>query len=135
MLDTLGMNAAIENYVKKFSGRSGIPCELTMSHNEFEVNDKVATSIFRLLQEALNNVLKHARASKVRVDVQCSDEAVTLAVEDDGVGLPETLSEGRPGYGLPGMRERVATVEGQFSILSRSGHGVRVEVVIPTPKA
>lgn len=131
MLDTLGLVAALRNYVEKFSAQRGIACELTASDEEIEAQDNAGIGIFRIVQEALNNVQKHAKATRVRVDLQRSDDSITLVIEDNGIGLPETEQGGRTGLGVRGMKERIAILNGRFSITSRTGQGVRIAVVIP----
>lgn len=132
MLDTLGLPAAIENHIDSFAARTGIPCELVMSHHDFEVDAKVGINLFRILQEALNNALKYAKASNILVTLDFSEHEISLIIEDNGVGFPEPGEGGRVGFGLLGMRERAAILNGQMSISSQPGRGVRLEVVIPT---
>ena len=133
MLDALGLPAAVESHVNSFAARTGITCELAMSHDDFPVDGNIAINIFRIVQEALNNAMKYAKASKVVVTLQFSAQEISLMVEDDGIGLAEQGKDGRIGFGLLGMRERVTSLNGQLSIASEPGHGVRIEVVIPTP--
>jgi len=132
MLDNLGLNAAIENYVSRFSIRTGIACEVTLGRGKLDVGDKIGTAIFRLIQEALNNVLKHAQATRVAIGVQHKAGELLLLIEDNGTGLAETTGNGPSGFGVAGMRERVALLNGRFTLTSLPGQGVRIEVMIPT---
>ncbi|TRZ65150.1 MAG: PAS domain-containing sensor histidine kinase, partial [Rhodocyclaceae bacterium] len=132
MLDALGLPAAIESHVDSFAARTGIPCELVMSHDDFAVDAKVGINLFRILQEALNNATKYSKATKILVTLQFAEHEISLVVEDNGIGLVEAGNDGRIGFGLLGMRERVNTLNGQLSISSEPGRGVRIEVVIPT---
>jgi len=134
MLDALGLPAAIEGHVSSFAARTGIPCELVMSHEDFAVDGDVAINIFRVVQEALNNCMKYAKASKIGVTLQFSEHDISLIIEDDGIGLAAKGKGGRIGFGLLGMRERVNTLNGQLSITSEPGRGVRIEAVIPITK-
>jgi len=131
MLDVLGLVAALENLASNFSRRSGIQCQLTTTHEEVKVADEIAIGIFRIAQEALNNALKYAGATQIRIDLRCSDEEIGLVVEDNGKGLPGPAEGDRRGFGLIGMRERVGNLNGTFAITSQLGQGVRIEAVIP----
>lgn len=132
MLDDLGLAAAIEDHVAKFGERTGIPCALTMNREEFEVSDGMATAVFRLVQEALTNVARHASAGHVAVEVLDEDDAIRLSVRDDGCGLPPATD--KKTFGLLGMRERVKMFGGSFEIGSEPGKGTRIEATFPKTK-
>jgi two-component system NarL family sensor kinase len=132
MLDVLGLVAAIEDYVDKFATRTGIHCDLTTSPGEIKVSDQIGINTFRIVQEALNNVQKYAQATRVSVHLEQSSDGIALVVEDNGIGLPQDADGGRHGFGVRGMKERVAILNGRFSITGLPGQGVRIEVVIPT---
>jgi signal transduction histidine kinase len=91
---------------------------------------KLETAIFRITQEALTNVVKHAEATTVRIRFACGERSVALAIEDDGRGFVRT-PEADSGFGLLGMRERVASVNGALDIESKRGAGTRLAVEIP----
>ncbi|MEN6586756.1 MAG: response regulator [Sulfuricella sp.] len=129
MLDDLGLAAAIENHVAKFIEHSGIPCALTMNREEFNIDDSMATAIFRLTQEALTNVSRHAAAHNVKVEILDGDDAIHVTVQDDGSGLPP--SNGRKTFGLLGMRERVKMFGGKFDMASVPGKGTRIDATFP----
>ena len=131
LLSTLGLVSAVRYYVDKFATRTGVACELTTSHDEVPVDDRIWINIFRLVQEALNNVFKHASASRVRIALRRDDEDTSLVAEDDGIGLPAVSSADRRGFGLVGMRERVSSLNGRFALTSGPGRGVRIEAAIP----
>ncbi len=131
MLDDLGLAAAIEHHVEQFTERTGIPCELTMLQEDFDLNDQVATAVFRILQESLTNVARHAAASRVTVEVQEQDDEMRLTVQDDGSGLPDKKERRHNSFGLIGMHERVKMLGGRLTIDSAPGQGTRIEAVIP----
>lgn len=131
MLDTLGLGVAIRNYADKFAERTGIACELVVSDEELKVEDKLAIGLFRIVQEALNNVFKHAAASCIRIELKQANGQVALMVEDNGIGLVNTHGGIDSGFGLLGMRERVSILNGRINISSPPGKGVRIEVRIP----
>lgn len=133
MLDDLGLAAAIEWQVEQFQERTGIRCELAMNRDEFELDDRVATSVFRIIQEALTNVARHAEADAVSIAVEENDGKIRLEVRDNGKGFqpgPKKRS-----YGLLGIRERVNMLGGEVEILSKPGDGTSVRATIPLQAA
>lgn len=132
MLDDLGLAAAIEHHVEVFVERTGIACDLSMSHEDFELGSQEATAIFRLLQESLTNVTRHAQASQVMIRLHDLGKEILLIVQDNGNGLPALHTERRrKSYGLLGMNERVKMLGGQLDICSEPGKGTRIEASIP----
>ena len=125
MLDSLGLAAAVEHHVSQFSERSGIPCRLEMNREEFEVAGEVATALFRVIQEALTNVARHAAAASVEVRIDEADGEIRLSVRDDGKGIDTPA--GRRTFGLLGMRERIEMLGGNLNIDSRPGQGTCVQ--------
>ena len=118
-----------ENQVKEFQMVAGTPTHLSMAGEPRETPVIVATSVYRILQEALANVLKHARASTVDVALGFERERVRLTVHDDGVGF-DVDGTGR-GYGLDNMRQRAEELGGTFELSSDPGRGTSVSVVLP----
>lgn len=129
MLDQLGLAAAIQHYVAKFSERTGIPCKLSLNREEFEIGDKMATAVFRLVQEALTNVARHASAGSATVQIAEENDAIQLAVQDDGCGLAPPSD--KKTFGLLGMRERVKMLGGDFEIASVPGVGTTIRARFP----
>jgi len=132
MLDDLGLAAAIENHVAKFSEQSGIACDLSMNQADFDLDAQVATALFRIVQEALTNVARHSEASRVAIRVQELDDKMLLIVQDDGRGLPAARNPDpqRKSYGLLGMRERAKMLGGTLDVFNEKGMGVRIEACI-----
>ena len=129
MLDVLGLAATIEHHVTQFEERNGITCSLSMNREEFDIDGELATTIFRLIQEALTNVLRHAAASQLSVGIDDGKDAIRVWVEDDGQGfLP---AKGQKTFGLLGMQERVKMLGGRIEIAGRPGEGCRIEAVFP----
>ncbi|MDD5329040.1 MAG: PAS domain S-box protein [Sulfuricella sp.] len=131
MLDTLGLAAAIQHHAAKFTEHTGIPCRLSMNREEFEVGDKVATAVFRIVQEALTNVARHAGARSVTVEVREVDDAIEVAVQDDGCGFGPAPAGAKKTFGLLGMQERVKMLGGRFEIDSEPGQGTRIGAWLP----
>jgi len=134
ILDDLGLVAAAEWLVQNFEERNGIPCRLS-ADQELQLDDPHATAIFRILQESLNNVAKHARAIRVDVLLKRETDRVILEVRDDGVGFATQDPRKPNSYGLVGLRERAHLLEGEVSVESSPGHGTRIKVSIPMEKA
>ena len=119
LLDDLGLAAAIEWQAKDFQKRSGISCALALPEEDLHLSRDQATALFRIFQEILTNVARHAQATKVWVHLGEEHGAIVLEVEDDGVGIsPAQLAE-RRSLGLLGMRERAAAFGGAVEIAGR----------------
>jgi signal transduction histidine kinase len=131
VLDALGLRAAIEQHVAAWSERVGIVADLEMwGLEDCRFSEDVETALFRLVQEALTNVSRHAKASQVHVVVQCTAQHAVLSIEDDGVGFdPEIVPVGH--FGLVGMRERVSLCRGTLEIESFPGLGSTILARIP----
>jgi len=130
VLDDLGFAAAAGWYVDQFSARTGLPVSLTLPEVDPPRGDAVATALFRVLQESLTNVARHAAASHVEVALGFADQCWTLSIRDDGAGFVH--DPGRRGdIGLVGMRERAQILGGQFSVTTAPGAGTLIEVRIP----
>jgi signal transduction histidine kinase len=134
VLDDLGLVPAIESYITRFSERTGILVTLEAPTPETRLPRALEVALYRVLQEALTNVARHAAAPHVRVHLGTSREAVALEIADDGCGFDAArFLEAPPadhGMGVLGMRERVATYGGRFAIESAPGAGTRVALTI-----
>lgn len=133
MLDSLGLAAAVEHHVAKFSERTGIACRLSMNREEFELDDRLATTVFRIVQETLTNVARHAGASEVTVRIDAVDDGIRLTIQDNGRGISD--AKDKKTFGLLGMRERIAMLGGRLEIHSRPGKGTRIAGWLPHQKA
>lgn len=131
MLDDLGLAAAIEHHVVKFAERSGIQCELFMNDADLELDEQVATALFRIVQESLTNVARHSGANQVTIRLQKLENQVLLIVQDNGRGLPASQDSGKKTYGLLGMRERVKMFGGTLDVFNEAGAGARIEACVP----
>jgi signal transduction histidine kinase/CHASE1-domain containing sensor protein len=128
----LGLHAAVDWQIMDFRRRTGIACELMENSQDMPVDDRSATALFRILQESLTNVLRHAHASRVRVELRVDPGWVSMSVIDNGVGLPEA-GRNKPGsFGLVGVEERVKILNGVFSASSTPGKGTTIRVSIPS---
>lgn len=130
-LDDLGLVPAIEALVQEFERRTGVRGELAIGDERLAVTDAHATAIFRIIQESLTNVAKHARANRVEVIVAVDDDAVTVTVHDDGAGFASDGPRKPQSYGLLGIRERAYLLGGEMRVTSAPGRGTEIEVRLP----
>jgi PAS domain S-box-containing protein len=130
MLDDLGLAAAAEWLVQNFTARTGIACSLAMD-GDVELQDPYATAVFRVLQESLTNVSRHAQAESVDVHIERRDGEVRLTVRDDGRGFAQDAPRRPNAFGLLGLRERATLLGGEAAIRSTPGRGTTVEMRLP----
>jgi signal transduction histidine kinase len=131
ILDDLGLEAAIEWQAEEFAARTGIRCDVD-AKLDIAVERRQATAVFRIFQEALTNVARHAGATRVRVALGLEGGRLRLEVEDDGVGIPQAAETG---LGLLGMRERARRVGGEWTIRRTEPRGTVVTLVVPLRSA
>lgn len=136
MLDELGLCATLRWYVSRQANRLGLAARVTLHEGELrDVSKEAETAIFRVVQEALTNVARHARAGRVRLSVRAHGPTLSICIRDDGVGLAlgsETGTSAKgSGLGLLGMRERAALVGGRLDIRSVRGQGTLVRLSVP----
>ncbi|THF61005.1 ATP-binding response regulator [Pseudothauera rhizosphaerae] len=127
MLDVLGLCAALEHLVLQFEKRWSIACTFRADRDEYDLDASQSIAVFRLVQEALTNVSRHAQATHVEIRMKESDGQLHLAIQDDGVGFEHQAP--RRGFGLLGMSERVSMLGGEMSV--DGSHGTRIAVVLP----
>jgi PAS domain S-box-containing protein len=130
MIDDLGLVPSIEHLVGSLAERANVLVKLEVPEGGLDFRDPLATAVYRMVQEALTNVARHARATEVRVGLAVVDDMLLIRVTDNGVGLP-AVSQSHKSYGLLGIRERAQTLGGEARIYSPSGGGTVVEISIP----
>jgi signal transduction histidine kinase len=131
MLDVLGLAAAIQHHVKKMTDSTSVNFELKMNQEEFNVDTGSATAVFRIFQESITNIIRHAQAKNVEVKLVNLGHELILVVQDDGCGMVEKVAGQRRGFGILGMQERVNLLGGAFLIESNPGQGTRIEANFP----
>jgi two-component system, NarL family, sensor histidine kinase UhpB len=135
LLETAGLDATLRWLAQQHGQRTGIVTEV-IGHVT-EVPGEVAIACFRVLQEALTNVVRHAEARNVRIELTHSEGRLSLVVRDDGVGFDVSRilerAAGGANLGLVGMRERVEILGGNLTISAQPGHGTAIQVSFPLP--
>jgi len=132
VLDRLGLAAAIEWQVQEFQDRTGIRCTRTPNFEGLNLDRDRAIAIFRIFQEALTNVARHANATSVNVNLGLESGNLMLEVRDNGEGIPESALLDPKSLGLLGMKERALAFGGRVNIVGNPGNGTRVIMVIPS---
>ena len=140
LLEDLGLAEALKAECERFSRQESVPAEVTLLDLPGNLSADVALCLFRVTQEALRNVARHAKASRVEISLRvfslrALNDNLQLVVHDDGIGFDPTLPRARPSLGLESMRERVFLVDGQLHIESSPGQGTTILVTVPLKKA
>jgi PAS domain S-box-containing protein len=130
VLDDLGLGAAIDWLAQNFRARWEIDCTLDVPA-DLDLGEPYATAVFRIVQESLANVAKHAKAKHVSITVAAVEGGVRLMVQDDGVGFDARASRKPNSLGLAGLRERAQLLKGSVAVHSRHGHGATIDAFIP----
>ena len=130
-LDHLGLSAALCEEADLFSQRTGIPCALEVHAPGLSLSPEAETAIFRIFQESLTNVSRHAKAGKVEAVFSSDGEVLTLSVRDDGVGMDLSVLEDPRSLGLIGMLERAENIGGSLVVNSHPQKGTEVALTVP----
>ncbi|MBN8861918.1 MAG: PAS domain S-box protein [Sphingobacteriales bacterium] len=129
MIDDLGLRATLEWHCREFSLLNNIACFFEAEYDETKLSKEVQIDFFRICQEAMDNVIVHAKASAVRIIIESTDEQIILSICDNGIGFdPDTISAGP---GLIIMRERAVSINARLSIRSKPNRGTRVSIALP----
>jgi signal transduction histidine kinase len=132
MLDDLGLQPALEWLTRDFTRRSNVPVELEITGALETLSDQHRTCIYRVVQEALTNCVRHARATSIHVSVRAREDTIDVSVIDDGIGLDP--SRRAAGFGLRGIEERVRELGGTITLLSAAGQGATLAIKLPIAK-
>ncbi len=138
-IDSLGLGPALQSYTRDWAERAGVPVALSLDPNLKRLPEAIELSLFRIVQEGLNNVRKHAAASSVEIHVEhTSPRTLMLSIADDGCGLAGGFNladhSAQGHYGLLGINERAALLGGRCRIQGRSGGGTLIQIEIPHPR-
>ncbi|MBR7745478.1 MASE3 domain-containing protein [Undibacterium baiyunense] len=130
-LDEGGLFFALQTLQKEFSQRHGVHCDLIANEEQLILDDERSTAIYRIIQESLTNVARHAKANHVDIQFERTDDALQFVIQDDGRGIEEGAMNKTRSFGLVGMRERIKAMQGNFKVHSEVGKGTRIEIHIP----
>ncbi len=130
-LDYFGIIAAIEIEAQEFSKRSGVSCTIIKSQDNIELPDTHSISLFRIFQETLNNILKHAQAKNAQIEIVKGADHLELIISDDGVGFSDNARNKPRSFGLRGIHERVEHLGGTVKIASALDKGTQIAIFIP----
>jgi len=130
ILDELGLVSAIEWYCDEFEKRTNIRCNLRLDDSDYS-DSQINLTLFRVLQEILTNVIRHARASSVSIKLRQLNKGTTMTVKDDGIGIPEEKIRSGKSLGLIGMRERLKQFNGTIDVSSKKNFGTKLVIFIP----
>ncbi|MBI3730939.1 MAG: PAS domain S-box protein [Burkholderiales bacterium] len=130
-LDEGGLYFALQTLQKEFSHRHGIVCDLEANEEQLALDDARSTAIFRIIQESLTNVVRHADATEVQIAFERSPTTLSFSVTDNGKGIEADEMRKSRSFGLVGMRERVKAMHGEFQVASQPGEGTRLKINLP----
>jgi PAS domain S-box-containing protein len=131
LLDDFGLVDAIEWQATEFEKRTGITCKVKSFVKQTLTNKKIEITLFRIFQESLTNILRHASAREISVQLLLAENTVELSIADDGVGMDLNTVKSKKTLGLMGMKERVYMVDGEYNITSNVGKGTTITVSVP----
>lgn len=130
-LDELGLAPALESLVDAVTASSNLEIDLQVSLRDEPLDPELETAAYRLMQEALTNVIKHAHADRCVAEVAGDDDALLIVVRDDGRGIEPSAPDPREGFGVPGMRERARLVGGSFTLGPGAAGGTELRARLP----
>jgi len=133
VLDSLGLAAAIDWYVENTRKRGNLQCEVVVKPVDMQLPNPISIALFRILQEALTNILRHAGARRAWITLEQAEDGLHFEIRDDGVGLPAGSEQKRLSHGILGMRQRITSLGGQFRIGSEPGAGATITIFVPLP--
>ena len=133
VLQELGLISAIRKEAKDLSRNAEVQARVAISDNVGRFDPVIETAIYRVVQEGLHNVAKHAQARNVTIQLERRGETLRLVIEDDGMGIRPGTNSMRPSFGMAGMQERISTLGGQMKVESRKGEGTKISISVPLP--
>ena len=131
VLDDLGLIEALQWQAQEFKSRTGIDIKFKSNIKKIKVDKNTSTALFRIFQEALTNITRHARATKVDVNIEKKERIFSLKVTDNGVGISSDIGDKSKSFGLLGMKERALMLGGEVEVNGADGKGTTVKARIP----
>ena len=132
MLDLFGLKAGITEQIDEFAQRTGMVCKTSLPDEDVKLPHKLEITLYRMLQEALNNVAKHAQASSITVVLDVDEDGAALTVRDDGIGIASDRLENQTTYGIRGLAERASFLGGTARVYANPDRGTTVRIELPT---
>jgi two-component system sensor histidine kinase UhpB len=133
ILDDLGLIPAVESQAQEFSARTGIVCQFDSLVESIDLDREKATAVFRIIQEALTNILRHSRATRVNIIIEKDDDELIVEIKDNGRGITEAEKARPSSLGLIGMQERTRLIKGKIEIIGFPGKGTALTLRVPFP--
>lgn len=130
IIDDLGLRQAIQSECVNFTRREGIDVQYEPVNIPPKIPRDISVCLFRIVQEGLRNIAKHAKVTQAKVKLEGHDSTITLKIEDSGIGFDPAQKRGEAGLGLVSMEERTRLIQGQFQVQSQPGHGTIIEVIV-----
>jgi len=134
ILFDLGLVPAIKSHLGKFEKQTGIKCHFYFKPEEFDIEDRVALILYRILQESLTNIARHSGASATEIELSIRKNKIEMIITDNGSGIAKDKVTSLESMGIAGMKERVKSVNGEIIIKGETGAGTRIKVIIPIIK-
>ena len=134
LLDHLGLASALQWYVEETCRSAGVECRLMVSEQLERLAPDLEIALYRLVQESVGNIVKHAQAHVLELTLERTGDGLTVEIADDGVGIADLDKAKRLSHGLAGMMHRVRSVGGTFDVQSQAGRGTRIDVFVPLKK-
>ena len=132
VLDLLGLVETIRTHIKIFSERHKVACVFETELTTLNIDTQRAVALFRILQESLNNIAKHAMATEVLIKLEKTDDSkIVFEIKDNGLGFDLSMKKRNDSYGLIGMKERAFLLDGNLTITSAIGKGTTVKIIMP----
>ena len=131
LLDNLGIAAALEWYVSENCAKGGIKCSLDLAEDLGIISPLTSIALFRIVQEATTNMLRHAKAKNFTASLQVDESKIYLVLKDDGAGLPLTFNPAKLSHGLAGIRQRARELGGEAVWASTPGKGTTITITLP----
>ena len=131
ILDVLGIKDALKQHLTKFAERNELKCTFEDKSSFFELDAQQSLTLFRILQESLTNIVKHAKASEVRVKLLQANDSLQLTISDNGIGFNSQSAAKMESYGLIGMKERAFLINGNLTVTSKKNAGTTIKIEIP----
>ena len=131
LLDHIGLYAAIEWQAREFAKQTAIPCKVKFGNKKFQLNQEISITIFRIFQESLTNIMRHAKATEVKASLDVRSGKVVLKISDNGVGITEEQKSNPESFGLLGIQERVRALKGEYSVHGVPKKGTTLSISIP----